>query len=45
VAVAIDGAEARIRASVPMDLVIFLEPDLRRVAVSAEPQRTEPPKP
>jgi len=30
VAVAIDGAEARIRASIPMDLVIFLEPDLRR---------------
>ena len=37
VAVAIDGAEARIRASVPMDLVIFLEPDLRR-GQTAEPQ-------
>ena len=39
VAAAIDGAEARIRASVPIDTVIFLEPDLRR-GQAAEAQAT-----
>ncbi|MBW9216772.1 cation diffusion facilitator family transporter [Mumia sp. zg.B53] len=37
IAAAIDGAEARIRAAVPIARVIYLEPDLRRSASTAAP--------
>lgn len=36
VAAAIDGAEQRIRAAVPAQTLIYLEPDLRRTAAGAE---------
>lgn len=36
---AIDGAEVRIRASVPLDLVIYLEPDLRQAHAASRPQQ------
>lgn len=39
VAHAIDGAEVRIRASVPLDLVIYLEPDLRQAHAASRPQQ------
>jgi len=36
VAAAIDAAEARVRAAVPIARVIYLEPDLRRPEVASE---------
>lgn len=41
VAHAIDGAETRIRSSVPLDVVIYLEPDLRRAHASSRVQQPE----
>lgn len=42
VATAIDAAEARVRAAVPIATIIYLEPDLRREGASiAEPEVTD----
>ncbi|HKS02144.1 MAG TPA: cation transporter, partial [Arthrobacter sp.] len=40
---AIDDAEARIRAEVPIARVIYLEPDIRRAQVASGPALTGDP--